>query len=384
MCDERESQDTRVRILFVLDDFPDENAGTERQFVGLIDHLVARSDFNLSILVLRSSSYLRRRYSHIGYEELDVASVGSPAGMWKILKAAMRARGRFDLVQMLFNDTSLTFPYPMRLVARLPVIVSRRDLGFWHTPVTRILARLNRPVVRTVLCNSRAVARSVELNEGIPAAHCTVIYNACLAGMSPTREDVGDELGSWLRGRDYALLVANLRPIKRAADAVRALHAVRSAAPQLCLVIAGGDRRVDGRSHQADLKALVAELALGDRVRFMGSVTEPVPLIARASICLLCSETEGFSNSLMEYAWEGRPIICTAVGGNTELVCDGVNGLLYEPGDVETLAAHIRSLVIDPKRATQLARGAHRRVRDLCDPMSVWRAHEDLYRRIAG
>ena len=66
----------------------------------------------------------------------------------------------------------------------------------------------------------------------------------------------------------------------------------------------------------------------------MGKMEDPLPLIRHCDIGVLTSESEGLSNSIMEYMACGLPVVCTDVGGNPELVRHGENGYLFPAGDV--------------------------------------------------
>jgi hypothetical protein len=76
---------------------------------------------------------------------------------------------------------------------------------------------------------------------------------------------------------------------------------------------------------------MVSELALGDRVRLLGE-RDDVPLILRAlDVFVLSSIGEGISNAILEAMATGLPVIATRVGGNVELVRDGLTGRVIEP-----------------------------------------------------
>ena len=120
---------------------------------------------------------------------------------------------------------------------------------------------------------------------------------------------------------------------------LRALDACEGVA----LVVAG-----DG-PERARLDALVGELGLGDRVRFLGAQPRKtvLELLAAADAEVLSSGWENFPHSLIEGLAVGTPVIATGVGGVREIVTDGENGLLVPPGDPDALAAAIRRFFAD-------------------------------------
>jgi glycosyltransferase involved in cell wall biosynthesis len=75
----------------------------------------------------------------------------------------------------------------------------------------------------------------------------------------------------------------------------------------------------------------------------------------------------------------GRPVVATEVGGNPDMVSDGVNGLLVPPGDADALAGAMRRLVDDPALRERLGMDALASVSDLTAPAIAAR-FENLYR----
>jgi glycosyltransferase involved in cell wall biosynthesis len=96
--------------------------------------------------------------------------------------------------------------------------------------------------------------------------------------------------------------------------------------------------------------ALADSLELGGRVEFPGWV-DAADIQARlyeTNIFILPSHAEGLPLSLLEAMANGCAIVTTPVGNVTDALTDGVNGLLVDPGEVESLAAAIERLLEDP------------------------------------
>ena len=77
-------------------------------------------------------------------------------------------------------------------------------------------------------------------------------------------------------------------------------------------------------------------------------------------IFVLPSRSEALSNSLMEAMACGCPVIASNVGGNPELVEDGVSGLLFARQDAEALAAALRRMIQDEPLRRSLAAAGER------------------------
>jgi glycosyltransferase involved in cell wall biosynthesis len=70
-----------------------------------------------------------------------------------------------------------------------------------------------------------------------------------------------------------------------------------------------------------------------------------------AHVFALSSDTEALGIVLVEAMAMGVPAVTTAVGGTTELVQDGKNGLAVPPGDPAAIAGAIRRIATDPTLA---------------------------------
>jgi len=100
---------------------------------------------------------------------------------------------------------------------------------------------------------------------------------------------------------------------------------------------------------RARLEALTRSLELDDRVYFAGqrSKKETHALMAACDIFVLNSSYEGLPHVIVEAIQLGLPVVATAVGGTPEVVRDGENGLLVQPGESEAVREALRQLVTD-------------------------------------
>ena len=74
---------------------------------------------------------------------------------------------------------------------------------------------------------------------------------------------------------------------------------------------------------------------------------------------MLPSRSEGMGRVIVEAFCRARPVVASRVGGIPDLVVDGRNGLLVEPGDTGALAAALVRVLTGPELAQRLADGAH-------------------------
>jgi glycosyltransferase involved in cell wall biosynthesis len=124
---------------------------------------------------------------------------------------------------------------------------------------------------------------------------------------------------------------------------------------------------------------LVAELALGDRVRFVTGITdaELAEFMATAEIAVVPSLYEGFSLPAIEHMASGTPLIASRTGALPEVTGDAA--LLVTPGDAEELAAALRMLHDSAAERERLSALALRRVQERFTWSAVARATADQY-----
>ena len=373
----------RIPILFIFDAFPDPHAGTEKQFWMLFQQLDRRK-FDPRIVLLRKSEFLEK---HVPADKLTVLGVWSVRTVeavrkaWSVLRAARRDGVR--VAQVVFNDSSLLFP-PLLWLCGIRSVVARRDLGHTYSKTMVKLLRLNRVFVDRVVANCEAVKRNCVGAEGHAPTRVKVIYNGLAPDELPVDSDHRAEWGLE-PGARIMLIVANLKLVKRQADAIRALAQVCKRVPEAALVLGGADTIGErGPSYREELQQLAEELGVASRVRFLGKVSNAMSVIGSANVCLLCSEAEGLSNTVMEYMLAGKPVVCTDVGGNGELIRDGRDGFIVRTGDVEAMSKAVIAVLEDPKRARELGESAAARVRALCSNTAMVSAHEELYEALVS
>lgn len=113
-------------------------------------------------------------------------------------------------------------------------------------------------------------------------------------------------------------------------------------------------------SLRTELKNLVKNLGLTDRFIFLGERHNIRELIGLFDIFVLCSFSEGLSNTILEAMSSGIPIVVSEVGGNLELVEDNKNGISFESNNLSALKKAITDLLSDPVRLNAMGRnGRH-------------------------
>lgn len=130
-------------------------------------------------------------------------------------------------------------------------------------------------------------------------------------------------------------------------DAFARVHAQRG---DVALVLVG-----EGEERPA-IEAAIARQGLDGRVILLGDRSDVPALLPAFTMFAMSSISEGYSIALLEACASGLPIVATDVGGNAEIVVDGVNGLVVPPQDPVALGDAILAVLDDPDRAAAMGR----------------------------
>lgn len=154
--------------------------------------------------------------------------------------------------------------------------------------------------------------------------------------------------------------VAEIVPRKGQIDLVRALPAILRRVPNVYVALFGRDGLKP--DYVVKVRAAVAELGLGDRVRFTGNRDDLPELLPQCAAAVLPSLAEPFALGALEAMSCGLPLIATNVGGFPDMVTPGENGALARAGDPVSLAAAVLEVVADEARRRRLGAAARERV----------------------
>ncbi len=319
-----------TRLVLLLQDLA--FGGTQRYAVNLLRGL-DRSLFSPELWLLNVGDDLLDEARSTGAPVVRV-SAHPPGDPRAVFRLALRLRR--DPPPLLYTLTVVPNIWG-RLFGRLwgvPRIVS----GFralepkqWE----RLLWRLS----DRVLCNAEVLRERMIEGHGVPGARIAVIPNAVdCERFRPAEAPPGPEVVS----------VARLVPDKNPLALLEAFALAAKDRPDARLTLAGeGPLRsvLEARAQAPDLAG---------RVVFAGNCPDVRPLLARARAFALSSAREGSPNAVLEAMACGLPVAVPAVGGLTELVRHGENGLLVPSGDVRGLALALGRLLDDPQEARAL------------------------------
>jgi D-inositol-3-phosphate glycosyltransferase len=174
----------------------------------------------------------------------------------------------------------------------------------------------------------------------------------------------GARLALGLGDHPVLLFVGRIQPLKGLDVAVRALAALNQ--PEAVLLVVGGASGVDGNAEDEKVHALVDELGLTGRVRFVAP--QPHHMLSTyyraADVVLVPSRSESFGLVALEAAACGTPVVASAVGGLLTIVDHGHTGFLVQGRDPDVFAAYADELLSNDRLSWEMSASAAARARN--------------------
>ena len=174
-----------------------------------------------------------------------------------------------------------------------------------------------------------------------------------------------------------SITVANLRKNKDYPNLLRAAKTALATEPRLRFIAVGQGPL------ETELRALHAELGLGDRFQLLGYRRDIPDLMAAADFFTLGSAHEGLPVAIMEAFAAGLPVVATTVGGVPGQVIHGQHGLLVPPHDDQALAEVLVQLASDDAGRVKMAEAARVRAKDF-DIRRAVTEQQRVYAELAG
>nr|CCF78701.1 Glycosyl transferase, group 1 [Rubrivivax gelatinosus S1] len=245
------------------------------------------------------------------------------------------------------------------------------------------MRRAYRPFVHRYVALSRDLAGYLERRVGVPPARIAQIYNGVdVTRFAPVAGGRVAPPGSPFA--DPALFVVGtvgrMQTVKAQPVLARAFVRALELAPQLrgtlrLALVGDGPLREEAQA--------VLQAGGATPLTWMAGERSDVPDVMRGlDGFVLPSLAEGISNTILEAMASGLPVLATAVGGNPELVVDGVTGQLVPAGDVDALAAGLVALASDRGRSAAMGTAGRARVQAQFSLQAMVDAYRSLYDRL--
>ena len=367
-----------IKIAFVIDTIESPTAGTEKQLLLLLKHL-DRTKFKPYLCVLRSSQWLKEEFDLCELYDADIQSFKKLSASRNIYKLSrfFRAEG-IDIVQTHFRDSSIAGILAARLARVKTIIGTRRNQGYWLTPLDKKIQKVLNRWITIYIANSQSTKQFMLENEGVDYIRVEVVNNGFDLSLFPadpagTRQQLRKSLDIAMHV-PVVVIVANLRPVKDHGTFLKAAQIVHHHFPTTRFLVVGNGPELQ------KLKNFSATLGIASTVVFLGARNDIPNVLTACDIGVLSSSSESFSNAVVEYMAAGLPVVTTDVGGAREAVDDGINGYIVPVGDGDKMGKRIVEL-LESDRTVEMSQESRRRSSERFALKSMVSKTEHLYTR---
>ena len=326
------------------------SGGAERVLCRLADCWVQRGH-EVTLLTLSSEQPFFQLDSRVRHLALGIDSpscsrfeaLRANVGRLHVLRRAI-ADSSPDVVVSFLDATNILTIFAT-LGMRLPVIVSERTDPFHNDQLRRIwcaLRRVSYPLAAKVVVQTEAVLARMKPRLG---KIVTAIPNPVVdPGARHSAHDASLAEPKWIIG------IGRLSKEKGFDLLLEAFAQIAGKHVDWSLRILG-----DGPAF-ASLERQIRNLGLEGRALLLGRTSDPFPLLVESSLFVMSSRFEGFPNALCEAMACGLPVISfDCPSGPSEIIRNGVDGILLPRENLSALADAMDSLMSDPDRRKSLA-----------------------------
>jgi glycosyltransferase involved in cell wall biosynthesis len=335
-------------------------------------------------------------FSHEGPYLADVSpavrlrwgTARSRAGRWRALRRFVRETRPDVVVSFLSYFTVLTAVRAAGVGARVvfnqqtPMSAFLADGDYawrrpWHRRLFALTTRAGYAAADLIVTTSQGVAEDLVAGFGVDRASIRVVPNPVDldAVAAAAREPiVAARAADWQP--PVIVAAGRLADVKNYPLLIEALALLRRRVPARLFILGQGDE-------ERAIRALVTARGLDGAVVLCGFERNPWKFIARADVFALTSRYEGFGNVLVEAMACGVPVVATRSSGTSDIVRDGVDGLLVDRHEPEAVAAALERVLGDEPFRRRLA-GEARAGAARFALAAVAREYETVFRGLAA
>ncbi|OPY32627.1 MAG: Trehalose synthase [Methanomassiliicoccales archaeon PtaU1.Bin124] len=298
--------------------------------------------------------------------------------LWRYVR-----REHVDIIHSLSLRPTAGEAFMSKLMLR-KYVSSRRSTRQWEGKnKVRMRDRVRDRFTDKIVTNSNMIARLAGRLENVPVNKLVTIYDGVpmdeLSQWSSVQD--GEELRKRLNIPEIGYVIVNVADMRHSKGQMYLLKAFHEARSKFLgethLIICGEGEERD------NLELFIKHNSLGSRVHIIGAEEKPA-VMAAGDVFVVSSLGEGFSRSIIEAMALGMPIIATSVGGNPEVVMDGLNGIIVPPADSDKLSDAMLRVGNNIARRKDMGQKSLDRARSEFTLEKMAQAHEEMYSKLMG
>jgi glycosyltransferase involved in cell wall biosynthesis len=366
-----------IKILFVIGQLG--YGGAEHQLVYLARNL-DREKYNVLVCSLSDNLPLKGKLDAESIETVVIPQVMKPdiSRPIKLLKLVKSFQP--DLIHS-YLFVANTWARVVGATTKVPVVLTERSAKprdkFSHSLINKAL----KPFGDIMIANSNAGAEGVIKNNLFNPDNIYVIQNGLpferfsRAPNSAKREILQSQLG--INNEDKVIgIIASFEPEKNHEYLFESYKLIKKDLPKTKILCIGDGSRRDF------LFGHTKQLGISDAVIFAGRRDDIPDCLSLMDVLVLPSKWEGCPNVILEAMAAKVPVVATDVGGVSEVLLDGVTGLLVPLDNPQILAQKIISILTDPDKAAQFGREGRKRVGEHFSIEMMISKTEEIYTKI--
>jgi glycosyltransferase involved in cell wall biosynthesis len=287
---------------------------------------------------------------------------------------------RHEKIDVVHAHTYATFFYSVlaaKIYGNIKLVYTEHgrlypDRSSWKRSIINPLLALG---VSHIVSISESTAKAMNKYDNLPLEKINVIHNGITLPATFQKVDIAAKKRSLGLAEPCRVIgtASRLEEIKNIPMMLRAFQYVSQQIPDVCLLVAGTGSKTD------ELIACSQELGICDKVKFIGLRNDLWEIYQILDVFLLSSFTEGISVTLLEAMASGVPAVVTDVGGNPEVVDDGVTGCLVPLNDDIAMAQRILVLLQHDDMAKRFSLNSVKRVEKYFSFDEMMKTYEILY-----
>ena len=276
----------------------------------------------------------------------------------------------------------------------------RKCITHLHSPIRRdfadfrrgrrneLIDSFTRPITNRHIAVSHSL-REEMIRGGVPSFKIVTIHNAL--DLESLRASQTGNLEKESIKKEYDIpqdafvlvLVALLRPRKGVEVIIKAMKSVLKHIPNVYLLIVGSDDISESPGYGNGLRKLSRELGIESHVFFTGFQKDVPVILKQCDLMVLPSLFgEGFPMVIPEAMATGVPVIASRIEGIPEIIEDGVNGFLVDPGDSEQLSNKIVKVLKNPILLENVRKEGFKKAMNEMDGLTQAQSVEQVYKEV--
>lgn len=342
-----------LRVLYLIDClYSDAGGGTEKQFIKLYNNnsYIGLDPYVVFLKDAPVHGSIAWRFKPLVLKQSSIFSLRTVVAVLSLLTYIRRNNIR--IIHTFYDESAVLGAILKTLLNDVILLISVRNMVHHHGIFRHLFMGAVYRRADVVLTNAFAIKNLLVKDYRLASERVKVIYNLVDEEQSISNRASDAEFKSIRSKHEYVVVVvSNLRAVKGVDDVIAAAERLKDVLDVAVVIIGDGPLR-------NEYEDKVRSRRLYGTVYLLGSKIDIAEYLLNADLGVLASHSEGLANALIEYAMAGLPIVATRVGGNAEILSDGLCGVLVPPKSPQALADAIRDLLLDPDRRMRLGRSA--------------------------